>query len=201
MAGAVLCGGRSERMGRDKAFIEIDGVPMVRRVAAALRGAGATPVVTVGGDAGRLRSLGFITVDDDEPGAGPLGGIVSALRALTGGPGGAGRVAGRPPPHIVLVAACDLVAPAAAAWRATVDALASSPGAAVAVPTLGGRRQWVHAAWRVTASGSLGAVAAAGERSVHGAVALAGLTVVEVRGLDPAALADADEPADLRSRH
>ena len=32
----VLTGGRSERMGRDKALLEIDGVPMARRVTDAL---------------------------------------------------------------------------------------------------------------------------------------------------------------------
>ena len=39
-AGAVLCGGRSRRMGRDKALIEIGGVPLAMRVASAVRDAG-----------------------------------------------------------------------------------------------------------------------------------------------------------------
>ena len=39
-------------MGRDKAFVEVDGAPMAQRVARAMRGAGALEVVCVGGDAG-----------------------------------------------------------------------------------------------------------------------------------------------------
>ncbi|HJR26495.1 MAG TPA: NTP transferase domain-containing protein, partial [Acidimicrobiales bacterium] len=39
--GVVLCGGRSTRMGRDKALLELHGVPMARRVADALTAAGA----------------------------------------------------------------------------------------------------------------------------------------------------------------
>ena len=49
-AGAVLTGGRSSRMGRDKATLPVDGVPMAARVADALRRAGAEPVLAVGGD-------------------------------------------------------------------------------------------------------------------------------------------------------
>ena len=44
-AGAVLCGGASRRMGTDKAFVEVGGVAMAERVAAALEAAGCAPVV------------------------------------------------------------------------------------------------------------------------------------------------------------
>jgi molybdopterin-guanine dinucleotide biosynthesis protein A len=137
----VLCGGRSSRMGRDKALIPIDGRPMALRVATALMEAGAAEVVAVGGDAGRLSALGLDVVRDaavvpdpggtdvgsrpwlDEApmaGGGPLVGIVTALAALTD--------------EVVMVAACDLVAPSAEAMAATVAALASAPGYDVAVP-------------------------------------------------------------------
>jgi molybdopterin-guanine dinucleotide biosynthesis protein A len=56
-------------MGRDKALVEVDGVAMGDRVAAALRAAGAREVARIGTD-----------VADLYPGEGPLGGIITALR-------------------------------------------------------------------------------------------------------------------------
>lgn len=171
-------------MGRDKALIEVAGLPLAVRVAAALAEAGATEVRAVGGDATALAVHRLPTVPDRWPGAGPLGGIVTALDAL-GGPG------------IVLVAACDLVAPSPATLAATVAALTHAGAAAVAVPVLAGRRRWDQAAWRPSALDHLAAQLEAGERAVHRAVATAGLRVADVPGLDPASLADADTPADL----
>ena len=78
-SGAVLTGGRSSRMGRDKAFVEIDGQPMVMLARRALIAAGATGVVAVGGDAPGLAALGLETIPDTAPGEGPLGGIIDAL--------------------------------------------------------------------------------------------------------------------------
>ena len=83
-AGAVLTGGRSSRMGRDKATLPVDGVPMAARVAGALRRAGAEPVLAVGGDQAALEALGLTWVADGHPGEGPLGGILSAFAAASG---------------------------------------------------------------------------------------------------------------------
>jgi molybdopterin-guanine dinucleotide biosynthesis protein A len=177
-------------MGRDKALLPVGGVPLAVRVADALRDAGAIDVVAVGGDAEALAALGLRVVPDDRPGAGPLAAIVTAL-----GAGAGDRAPG--PETAVLVVACDLVAPAPAAMRATVAALAGDPDADVAVPHAGGRPQWAHAAWRPRAGPALAARLRAGERAVHRGVAAAGLRVVPVVGLADAALADADTPADL----
>lgn len=185
-AGAVLCGGASRRMGRDKALIALDGRALARRVADAVRAAGATGVVAVGGDTEALRAQGLATVPDQVAGAGPLTGIVTALAHH--------RSAG-----IVFVAGCDLVDPSAAAVAATVRALAAAPDGDVAVPVVEGRRQWMHAAWRGRAGMPLGAAFEAGERAVHAAVSAGALRVVDV-DLDPAAVADADQPSDLPAR-
>src|SRR5262245_1565825 len=82
-SGAVLTGGASRRMGRDKALVEVDGRPMAGRVAAALREAGAAEVQAIGGDAAGLGELGLDVVPDRFPGEGPLGGIVTALSAAS----------------------------------------------------------------------------------------------------------------------
>jgi len=181
-AGAVLCGGASRRMGSDKALVEVAGRAMAARVADALASAGARPVCAVGGDAAGLAAVGLDVVPDLDPGAGPLGGIVTALGALPG--------------DVVFVASCDLLDPSPAAIASTVAALVDAPVAAAAVPVVGGRRQWTHAAWRVGARAPLRAAFAAGERAVHAAVAAGALPVVEV-DLPRAAVADADTPADL----
>jgi molybdenum cofactor guanylyltransferase len=178
-AGAVLCGGASRRMGRDKALVGVDGRALAVRVADALRAAGAEPVLAVGGDLGALAALGLAGVPDQEPGAGPLTGILTALAQ------------GAAP--VTFVAACDLVAPSAEAVTATISALGEAD---VAVPLVDGRRQWMHAAWRAGAAAPLAAAFAAGERAVHAAVAAAGLRVADV-SLPASAVADADTPADL----
>ena len=218
-AGAVLCGGASRRMGRDKALIALEGRALAVRVAEAVAAAGASGVVAVGGDLERLRAAGLAAVPDrDGPGAGPLAGILTALtshdRATSpsGSPGARGSAAGLvpglptrvPPPEnaggdgIVFVASCDLVRPSAEAVVATVRALSARADADVAVPVVASRRQWMHAAWRRRAAAPLAAALSGGERAVHAAVAAGGLRVVDV-DIDAAAVADADRPADLPS--
>ena len=44
MRSLLLAGGRSSRMGQDKALIEIDGLPMITRVVNALVEAGKEPI-------------------------------------------------------------------------------------------------------------------------------------------------------------
>jgi rhodanese-related sulfurtransferase len=95
----------------------------------------------------------------------------------------------------VLVASCDLLAPSPTALRAVVEALAAAPGADAAVPESGGHLQWTHAAWRASSAPRLAAPRQRGVASLKRAAE--GLHLVVVRGLDPAALADADTPADL----
>ena len=79
--GAVLAGGQSARMGRDKVDVEIDGVPMLDLIVIALRAAGCEPLVI-----GRTTAPeGVTAVLDDLPGrAGPAAGLVTALRLAAG---------------------------------------------------------------------------------------------------------------------
>ena len=82
IGGAVLAGGRSRRMGRTKALIEIDGVAMADRVLTALRSVGADPVVVYGGDGAELAELSAPVVPDAFPGRGPVGGVLGVLEHL-----------------------------------------------------------------------------------------------------------------------
>lgn len=77
----VLAGGASRRMRRDKAALDIDGGPLVWRV---VRRVAATRmnVVVVGPDALAALVPGVRVIPDAVPRAGPLGGLVTALRAV-----------------------------------------------------------------------------------------------------------------------
>jgi molybdopterin-guanine dinucleotide biosynthesis protein A len=173
--GAVLAGGRSRRMGRDK-------VPMFARVALdALRSAGATSVFAVGGGEG----LEVPVVPDLYPGEGPLGGVITALSSATAEP-----IAG-PAADVVVVLACDLPAVTPDVVLALVSALRGD----VAMARVDDCRQPLIAAWRRTALPTLIAAFDGGERAVHRAVE--GLHVVDVDVADAAATVDVDTPADL----
>jgi molybdopterin-guanine dinucleotide biosynthesis protein A len=79
IAGFVLAGGASSRMGRAKALLEIDGAPLVVRAAKLVESVAGT--ATIIGGTGANESPGLRVIDDDWPGAGPLGAIATALRA------------------------------------------------------------------------------------------------------------------------
>ncbi len=181
-AGAVLTGGASRRMGRDKALLPYRGTPLAARVAHALVLAGADPVVAVGGDLDGLRAAGLTAVDDPRQGEGPLAGIAAALRWV----GDA---------DIVVVLACDLPAASPIAVRAVADALAADPGALVAVPVAAGRIQPLHGAWRRGALPAVEAALAAGDGAVR--FVLEALGARTVAGLDASWFANANHPADL----
>ena len=78
VAGFVLAGGESRRMGRDKALIEFAGEPLVVRALKILREAGLD--ARIAGGRGDLEQFAPV-VADAEPGRGPLGGICAALAA------------------------------------------------------------------------------------------------------------------------
>ena len=174
----MLTGGKSERMGRDKALMTIDGVPMAKRVARALEQAGADSVTCVGGDVVALRELGLVVMADEWEGTGPLGGVISSLDA-TGA-------------SLSLVAPCDLLDPNPNSLHELVVALRHTDGAMVAVPPVGGVWRPLPAAIRTGCRPQLLEAFVAGERAVHRAMAR--LERVEVAA---GPFADVDTPADL----
>jgi len=74
-----LAGGESSRMGRDKALLELQGIPLIVRAARLLETVVGVP--TVVGYREDFHALGLRTIADDAPCAGPLGGIATALHA------------------------------------------------------------------------------------------------------------------------
>jgi len=79
-AAVILAGGRSERMGRDKTMIEIDGRPLVQRVRDQLQPHFSELLISAN-EATKFAFLGERVIEDIVPDQGPLAGIVSALRA------------------------------------------------------------------------------------------------------------------------
>lgn len=170
----ILTGGASSRMGRDKAFVEVDGVPLVLRVAKAL--SEAATVTAVGGDVIALSQLGLEAEPDLHPDDGPLGGIAQAL--------GIGAH------DVIVVVACDMPFLNGATVRQLVEAV---DGHDVAVAVHDGQRHPTLAAWhRAT---PVGDAFDRGERSPMRV--LDELAVVEVELEDARIAIDVDTPDDL----
>ncbi|MDI9619543.1 MAG: NTP transferase domain-containing protein [Candidatus Nezhaarchaeota archaeon] len=81
----ILAGGMSKRMGRDKTFLTVKGVPMIKRVANSALSVSHEVIIVVGGKR-VLKKLsnvvgGEVTIaEDEEKGWGPLMGILSGCR-------------------------------------------------------------------------------------------------------------------------
>jgi molybdopterin-guanine dinucleotide biosynthesis protein A len=179
--GVVLTGGESRRMGRDKAFVVVAGVPMARRVADSLRGAGAQSVMAVGGNVNGLHALGLDARPDPRQGDGPLGGLVTALELAID--------------PVVAVLATDLAWVPPAVVVALVERLGTDVAADVAAAHTD-RREPLCAAWRVDPClDELAAAHLAGVRSVL--AAMDRLAVADV-AVDGDLLWNANTPEDLR---
>lgn len=76
--GAILAGGKSTRMGTEKAILPLKGRPMIQYVADTLS-ALFSEVVVVGGENDKYGFLKHEVVPDVFEGCGPLGGIQAAL--------------------------------------------------------------------------------------------------------------------------
>jgi molybdopterin-guanine dinucleotide biosynthesis protein A len=169
-------------MGRDKATLLVDGVPMALRVAWALVDGGCNDVLAIGGDTAALGAMGLEVVADDYPGEGPLGAILTALAHL--------------PDEVdaVCITSCDLPwltgETVAALIGALVDhdlAVARAAGSAWAEP--------LCAAWHRNLFGPLQSVFVAGERAVHRAMVNLDSTEVTVR---PHSVTNVNDQGDLQ---
>jgi molybdenum cofactor guanylyltransferase len=178
VAGAVLAGGASRRMGTDKAYVSYLGVPMLSRVRNALAEASVDPISAIGGDVARSADLGVDTIPDGWPGQGPLGGLLTAF-------------AWSPHP-VVVVVGCDLPDLTADVIAALVDSL-SVHDVAIARTD---RTEPLCAAWRIGAcEPTLLAAFVGGERALHRAWSR--LDRVEVQ-VEPGALRNVNTPESLR---
>lgn len=187
VAGLLLTGGASRRMGTDKALLEIGGRRLVDRAVEVLT-AVADPVIEVGPG-----WSGLPAVREDPPGSGPLAALAAGAAAL--------RAAGHGGP--VLLLAVDMP-------RAGVDLLRFLAGRsgppATAVPRAGGHPQPMCARYGPDVLAAVDERLAAGGRSLRDLLeTLAAQGLVDwvepdewapVAGAE--AFSDVDTPEDLR---
>ena len=126
VSAAIMAGGKSKRMGQDKAWIELDGEPLIKRVADVLALV-ADEVIVVANDP-KYESLGLRVVRDRYPTGGALGGIATGIGAAAN--------------DTVLVAACDMPFLSTDLWRLL---LGHAGEADVVIPRIGGEYETLHA--------------------------------------------------------
>jgi molybdopterin-guanine dinucleotide biosynthesis protein A len=78
MTGVILSGGKSFRMGQDKAFIKIAGLPMIERILRVLKTLFEETLI-VANETDPYRKLGTSIYTDAIPGRGALGGLYTGL--------------------------------------------------------------------------------------------------------------------------
>lgn len=152
-AGFVLVGGRSSRMGQDKALLPFQGAPLALHIASQLY-----PVVdsvAFIGDPEKYRSLGTV-IPDEFPHEGPVGGIVTALRASRS--------------NRNLIVACDLPGVRPETFARLLEILENSAAQCIVPVTPDGRQQVLCAAYTRDALDPLERAILDGERRLTSAI-------------------------------
>ncbi len=178
VAGVLLTGGMSRRMGTDKARLVVNGETLAARAARALS-AVCDPVIEVGPSVS-----GLPAVQEDPPGLGPLVGLLAGVGALGN-------------PRTVVVLACDLPFIEAPLLHLLVD----WPGTGTVIPVVDGRPQYACARYGAASLEEGRDALQSGDASLR-VLARADadyLTEAEWGGVVNAnAFADVDTPDDLR---
>lgn len=179
-AGLLLTGGRSRRLGVDKASLVLDGETLAVRGARRL-GAVCDLVLEVGGGVS-----GLDAVREQPPGRGPLAALAAGGAEL--------RARGHGGPALVL--AVDLPG----ADETLLRWLRDRPGEATVVPELAGRHQLVCARYGGDALLAAQSLVMAGVRSLHELLDVVPHDVVDEESwgavVDPGAFLDVDTPSD-----
>ena len=197
IAGIVLAGGASRRMGRDKATLRMPtgGRPgsetLLEAAARHLTEAGATRVVIATGTPGRLGPLPWPEVGDGpHAGQGPLAGLAAALQAL----------ADDRSTEVALVLAVDLpfAEPRLLRWLAHELVVTGVPGL-IPLDAVDGRPQPLHAAYRPGQVGPAlrATLADSDDRRLLRALAAAGAVHVETPDFGRTWQRNVNTPVDL----
>lgn len=148
LTGIVLAGGASQRMGQDKAFLELGGRPLIAHVIERIASV-CDEVLVVAREARPYAGLGVPVVADRFRGVGVLGGLHAGLEAAAHG--------------LTLALGCDMpflnadLLRALAAWAERFD---------VAVLRRGEHIEPLHGAYRRTCLSAMEAAIRAGQRRI-----------------------------------
>ena len=149
-AGYLLVGGKSSRMGRDKALLPFRGATLGRAVAALVeRTAGS---VTLVGNPQLAEIFGYPAIPDLYPGEGPLGGILTALEDTAA--------------EWNLVCACDMPGLSAEFLAGLLDAAARSDAGALLPAGPSGLPEPLCAVYHRRSRGALAQAFASGMRKI-----------------------------------
>ena len=154
---AILCGGDSRRMGTDKALVDFDGMPLLRRHVEAILSLNLDVPIYVSSGTKRYEILddcGVVYAPDAVAGAGPLSGLAGALTAAekAGGAGG----------HVFAMPVDTLVPPGMVLDTLTKTRLGTSGAALIK----GQRLHPVHGLFPVSAAAALSEFVQSGGRAV-----------------------------------
>src|SRR5882762_1574443 len=163
----VLAGGGSTRFGRDKALVEIDGVPMLLRMRGLL--GAVSQNVTVVAPPLRYAVLGVTSVSDRWEGQGPLAGIITALLTTKE----SGTVA-----DWNLIIGCDLPF-LTREWLSYLAERALASRAEVVAPRSAQGLEPLCACWRASAADKLQSVFDGGVRKITEAMKSLEMEVVD----------------------
>ena len=164
-----MAGGKSRRMGQDKAWIDFEGRPIIARVIDVLREV-ADEVFIVANEE-RYRTLGLRVVPDRFPDGGALGGIATGVGAAAH--------------DRVLVAACDMPFLRPDVWRLL---LARAVDADAVVPKIGGEYETLHALYAKACLGPMERSLASGRLRVisfFADVRVREVAEADLRAVDP----------------
>jgi molybdopterin-guanine dinucleotide biosynthesis protein A len=174
VAGIVLCGGHSTRMGRSKAWLPISDELMLPRVVRLLSGV-VSPIVVVAAAGQELPPLppNVILTHDPEPDRGPLQGLVAGFAPLPISTGAA------------YVSACDVPFLQPAFVRRMIDLLGDADAC---VPKVDGFLHPLAAVYRRSVITVAEQTLAAGDRSLTRLCSVVRARIVtadELRDVDP----------------
>ena len=184
-SGFVLAGGRSSRMGEEKALLQIDGSTLLARALDRLRAL--TPEVCIIGPAAKFASHGRV-IEDVYTGRGPLAGIHAALSASA--------------TDLNLILAVDLPFVTESLLRFIVEQ-ARGCDAVVTVPQIAGGYQPLCAAYRRAFAPLAAAALEAGKNKIDALFAVTSTRILEESELSRFAFSatmfeNLNTPEDLR---
>ena len=131
---AIIAGGQSRRMGRDKAFVELAGKPLIEHVIERSADLKQAETILITNDPAQYQHLGLPMYSDVFPGKGSLGGIYTAL------------VQAKSPSSLVL--ACDMPFVNADLLRFMIQKMDDEGD--IVVPRVDGYPQGLHAIYKKT---------------------------------------------------